>query len=434
MGKECLRCVVGGDARRHEETRAASGGKQPEFEFREHGERVDVADAAERIAAALPHELAGSLRFAECVAPFGPERRVRRRQGGDEFLAGGGVGRAGDLGGPRREKLLLLKFHAFPHGISQDAVESAGPAIRVRGFGGRCTKNVGELEVPMKKLVLLGEPLDLFKHPGGERVRVGLDCPKDFLGDGKIELRRFLPDERRTPGVGQEPAGFVVARCHERFVVPLLRRHLVERVVGQGRQGRIHAREVAQLERRGEEGLLLVLGVFPFLLVGLLEPGAELFVVALDRFKSRVGDARGKECGRGPKEAVADLDVVVEERKRLARLHRFKPEVHAAELRRHRIQIDAVEAVADAVAKGRAIGLRARLHVARAHGRQPLGQAMRGANQKMPAAHRRVADLECEQGLLRVGAPFAGEAVGEERLEGRVEAHLHERIGRVVGA
>ena len=59
---------------------------------------------------------------------------------------------------------------------------------------------------------------------------------------------------------------------------------------------------------------------------------------------------------------------------------------------------------------------------------------MRGANQKMPAAHRRVADLEGEQGRLGAWAPFAGESFGEERLEGRVEAHLHERIGRVVGA
>ena len=126
--------------------------------------------------------------------------------------------------------------------------------------------------------------------------------------------------------------------------------------------------------------------------------------------------------------------MVVEEGERLARLHRLEPEVHAAELGRHGVQIDAVEAVADAVAESGAVGLRAGLGVAGADRREPLGEAMGGANEKVAAAHGRVAHLEGEDGLLGVRAALAGEAFGEERLEGGVEADLHERVGRVVGA
>ena len=52
----------------------------------------------------------------------------------------------------------------------------------------------------------------------------------------------------------------------------------------------------------------------------------------------------------------------------------------------------------------------------------------------MPAADRCVDDLQSQNSLLCSRAFLAREAFIQQRLKGRVEADLHQRVGRVVGA
>ena len=85
-------------------------------------------------------------------------------------------------------------------------------------------------------------------------------------------------------------------------------------------------------------------------------------------------------------EAVAALDVGVEEGQGLAGLERLEPEADLAQLDRHRVDVDGVEAVADDVAQGRADGLGGRLLVAGADLRQALGDAVGGGDQEVAGA------------------------------------------------
>ena len=113
------------------------------------------------------------------------------------------------------------------------------------------------------------------------------------------------------------------------------------------------------------------------------------------------GIPRLQQGGRRPEQAVADLDVVVEERERLARLQGLHPEADLAELDRHRVQVDAVDAPADDVPLGMLDRGQARLVVAGAEPGQVLGHPLGRGDQEVAAAAGRVADLQIEEGLLR---------------------------------
>ena len=80
----------------------------------------------------------------------------------------------------------------------------------------------------------------------------------------------------------------------------------------------------------------------------------------------------GDELRRRAEQAVAALDVGVEEGERLARFEGLQPEADLAQLDRHRVDVDGVEAAADDVAQ-RVADLRRRGSLARAD----LGEALR---------------------------------------------------------
>ena len=78
-------------------------------------------------------------------------------------------------------------------------------------------------------------------------------------------------------------------------------------------------------------------------------------VVAVERCVGVVGDAVAEEVvdggvGADSDEAVAGLDVMVEEGEGFAGFERLEPEGDLAEFGRHRVEVDRVEAVADDVA------------------------------------------------------------------------------------
>src|SRR5439155_17666400 len=129
--------------------------------------------------------------------------------------------------------------------------------------------------------------------------------------------------------------------------------------------------------RGGKKAHLLV----ALILVDPLKLLADLFVVAFDRREGRVGNAFGEKRGRSPEQAVAGLDTVLQEREWLAWFQRLHPEGDLAELDGHRIHIDAVDAVANHVAEGLALGLGRRLLFTRSDGSQALGDTVRRDNQ-----------------------------------------------------
>ena len=93
--------------------------------------------------------------------------------------------------------------------------------------------------------------------------------------------------------------------------------------------------------------------LYPILLclVHLLEPAANLLVVAFDGRERLIGDSLGKQRGRGAEQAVADADVVIEEGERLAGFDGFKPQTDAAEFGGHGVDVHSIKAVADDIAQ-----------------------------------------------------------------------------------
>src|SRR2546428_1261967 len=58
-----------------------------------------------------------------------------------------------------------------------------------------------------------------------------------------------------------------------------------------------------------------------------------------------------------------------------------------------------------------------------------LGQTVRCSNEKMPAAARRIAHLQAQDGLGSVGLL---QGLSHDRFEGRIEQTLHQALRRVV--
>ena len=121
-------------------------------------------------------------------------------------------------------------------------------------------------------------------------------------------------------------------------------------------------------------------------LVLLAERLRDLLVVALERLEGLVGDALGQERGRGAEQRVAALDVGVEEGERPAGLERLQPELDLAELDRHRVDVDAVEAAGDDVAQRVPGRLGRGLLVAGAHGGEALRDPVGGGDEEVAGA------------------------------------------------
>src|SRR5208283_4906711 len=106
-----------------------------------------------------------------------------------------------------------------------------------------------------------------------------------------------------------------------------------------------------------------------------------------------------QQGGRCPEQAVADLNVVVEERERLAWLQGLHPKTDLAEFDGHRVEVYPKDATTNDVPLGMLNRRRARFVVAGADPGQVLGESVGGGDQEVAAAAGRVADLQIEQGL-----------------------------------
>src|SRR5258707_7735811 len=73
-------------------------------------------------------------------------------------------------------------------------------------------KNIEEGKVPMEELILLGQTLNLFTHPGREVESITLDIAENLFSDGIGKLAGLFPDNVTTPGVSPEQTVFVALR------------------------------------------------------------------------------------------------------------------------------------------------------------------------------------------------------------------------------
>ena len=149
---------------------------------------------------------------------------------------------------------------------------------------------------------------------------------------------------------------------------------------------------------------------------------------------SGVGDPGRDELGRRAEEAVAALDVGVEERERLAGLEGLEPEADLAQLDGHRVEVDGVDAVGDDVAQGMADGGGGGLALARADRRQALGEPVGGGDEEVPGARGRVDDRELEDRPLGASRSLPRDRLVDDRVEGGVEQAVDQARRRVVGA
>ena len=132
---------------------------------------------------------------------------------------------------------------------------------------------------------------------------------------------------------------------------------------------------------------------------------------------------------------VATLDVMIEETERMAGHVSFEPQGNFAQLDRERIEIHAVDAMADGIANGFPESSRTRLVVAGSQHCQLCADAPGGGEQNVAGAARHVADFQCEERLLffRDCGAFA-QRFGNEVIERMFEERLDEFLRRVVRA
>ena len=130
-------------------------------------------------------------------------------------------------------------------------------------------------------------------------------------------------------------------------------------------------------------------------------------------------------------DGVAALDVVVEKVERLAGIVGLQPEGDLAEFDRQRVQVHAVDAVADHVAHGGTEGGGRGLFLAGADDGQFGGDAPGRGQQDMAGAAGDVGDAQGEQRLLGFGLL---ELVGDQVVERMLDERLDQIVRRVVGA
>ena len=127
-------------------------------------------------------------------------------------------------------------------------------------------------------------------------------------------------------------------------------------------------------------------------------------------------------------DGVAALDVVVEEVERLAGDVGLEPEGDLAEFHGQRVEVDAVDAVADDVADRRAVGARRGLLLAGAHDGQLGGDAAGGGQQDVAGAAGDVGDAQGEQSA--VSGSRLLESLGDQMVEGVLDQRLDEFVRR----
>jgi hypothetical protein len=113
--------------------------------FRKDGIQVDIAPPGQRVVARFPHEEALQFRLLLLRAELTPEGGIGLGKALDEPLAGGRIGRAGDLGVSYGEELVLLELDALPGRVHDHGVEAPAPLL----------EHVRELQFPVEKAFLI---------------------------------------------------------------------------------------------------------------------------------------------------------------------------------------------------------------------------------------------------------------------------------------
>ena len=133
---------------------------------------IHVPNIGKRKASRLMHELAGGLSAALGSLKRFEQRRIRRRQFIDQFLANCRIQRIGNTRITCREELLLLQLDAIPRRIAEDTVEAT------------VGEDGGEYERPVEDA---GIAADLFR--GGDHF-VRRRREHHRAGDDRCEVRR----------------------------------------------------------------------------------------------------------------------------------------------------------------------------------------------------------------------------------------------------
>src|SRR6266851_1124122 len=357
-------------------------------------------------------------------------------QGSDYWTANCSIWSISNVWIAHGKPLFFLKLNLLPRWIPQYDIETTRPPclliLRYFAFC-RHSEYSWESQVPMKKLVLLSQPYNLVNHPGSDVEWVALDIAEDLFGDRISELVRFLPHEGSAPGVSPETTVAIVTRLDKLFIICLFAINILYGIVAYLVQLHHTGGKVAQ----AVPGPDLAFGIkertitFTLLAVALLKFRTYLFIIAFDSFKGAVWNTLSKQSRCGPEEAIAVLDMCIQERKRLAGFDGLHPEIDLAKFYRHGIDIYAIDAVTDHVAQGSAAVFRSWFLIAGAHGSQSLGDAVGSGDQEMSAAAGRVADFEVENGLLgvRLRTGFC-----QDGLKGRIEQAIDQAGGRIVAA
>ena len=117
--------VIGGDAGGKHAADAAAVGRACRVPLGEDACRVDVATAAERVAAAVAHEVALALGLARVIEERCVELGVSLSAVSQSSACARRRSAPGDFRASFGEPLLLLELDAFPRRISEHAVEAA---------------------------------------------------------------------------------------------------------------------------------------------------------------------------------------------------------------------------------------------------------------------------------------------------------------------
>src|SRR6266496_4181574 len=132
------------------------------------------------------------------------------------------------------------------------------------------------------------------------------------------------------------------------------------------------------------------------ILVLLLVNMANLFTIPLDCLKGAIRDAISKQCRCNTQEAVAALNMLLEEGEWFAWLDGFHPQAYFTEFNCHGIDIYGVDAAADNIAQSLAAGFGCWLLFTSAYSGQSFGDTMGRCNQEVAAATGGIADFEVE--------------------------------------
>ena len=278
-------------------------------------------------------------------------------------------------------------------------------------------KDFGEGQVPVEEVVLLCEALNFVLHPIGGPMGILLDLSENAFGDWKGERRgsqgvreqgvrvsgifffgflwTFEPYKSCAPGVGEKAAKEITAGSDEFLIPCLFLLNAINGVVSDMLQVKQCSGEVAK-PFPGHGLFKIHLARLPFVFILFFILRAVGLVVAGDGREGVVGDALFDEFGGGADEAVAALDVVVEEGQGFPWFQRFEPEADFAEFHGHRVEVHAVEASSNHITERMLIQSRRRLAVALGQGsdaREVPGEAMRCADQEVTGAAGGVTDL-----------------------------------------